>query len=183
MNQFKTIIIQLLLICCMQCAFICTHGQAHEFAVGLRMQKSIHLYWENGVAIDYANANWLDKQLHLGFSYCTSRLGTAWHSNAIKQDNYLVYGGYHMRKEKVWQPLVKLNLGYFYADMEYDMFKVLPHQSPLVSFEAGVALQFDLPLRLVTSLGYNFITGDGTSGPGTLYPLFYQFTLQYVFGI
>lgn len=33
------------------------------------------------------------------------------------------------------------------------------------------------PLKTSDSLGYNFISDNGINGLGTLYPLFYQFTL------
>ena len=39
--------------------------------------------------------------------------------------------------------------------------------------------RFAFPLSLSASLGYNFITGNGEQGPGTLFPLFYQFKLYY----
>jgi len=159
-------------------------SQTHELSVGFRVQKSVHLYWENGFSADYTNTQLHNNQIHIGFSYCTSRLGTAWHSNAIKQDNYLIYGAYQFRKEKVWQPLLKLNTGYFVSDMEFEIFEVLPHQSALLSLEGGIVIKpTNTPIKLNASLGYNFITGNGLSGPGTLYPLFYQFTLQYVFNL
>jgi hypothetical protein len=157
-------------------------SQTHELSVGLRFQKAVHLYWENGFSADYTNSQLHSNQIHIGFNYYTSRWGTAWHSNAIKQDNYLIYGAFHFRKEKVWQPLLKLNTGYFVSDMEYAIFEVLPHQSALLSLEGGLCVKpTQHPLKINASIGYNFITGNGVSGPGTLYPLFYQLTLLYEF--
>jgi hypothetical protein len=183
MNQLKRHIVYWMVLSSLICCPAVTYCQEHEFNVGLRFQKAVHLYWENGITADYTHPHLWQKRIHLGFSYCTSRLGTAYHSNAIKQDNYLMYCLLNFREEKLWQPVVKLNTGYFYSDMEYKIFEMLPHESALVSLEAGVSIKLKYPIRLSTSLGYNFITGNGMSGPGTLYPVFYQLSLQYVFNL
>jgi hypothetical protein len=59
------------------------------------------------------------------------------------------------------------------------MFDVLSRKSLLLSADIGLCFQTNTPLKVSTSLGYNFITGDGLSGPGTLYPLFYQLTISW----
>ncbi len=155
----------------------------HELNGGLKVQKAVHLYWENGFTVDYTNNHLWQKRVRLGFSYCTSRVGTAFHSNAIKQDNYLVSAALNFRNQQLFQPIVKLNTGFFYSDMEEEIFNVLPHKSALLSFEAGVAIKPKYPVKLMASFGYNFITGDGISGPGTLYPLYYQLSLLYVLNL
>jgi len=156
-------------------------AQSHEINVGVRLQKSLHLYWENGFTLHYAHTGVLRGDLHAGLTYATSRWGSAWHSNAIRQDQYLLSGTYYFRHEKRWQPFIRANTGYFWADMEEAIFEVLPHQSLLLSAEGGIRFRFRTPLRVAPSLGYNFITGDGISGPGTLYPVFYQITMTYAF--
>lgn len=145
---------------------------------GIRLQKTHNLYWENGVTFDYTNSSLWDERVHLGLSYVTSRLGTAMNSNAIKQDNYLLSAGLHLFKNKRIEPLIRINTGWFNADMEEEIFSVLPHTSFLFSVEGGLMFDFDLPLIFTTSIGYNFITGDGISRPGTLYPLYYQFSFS-----
>lgn len=152
----------------------------HELSGGIKVQKAIHLYWENGFAVDYTNNHLWQKRVHLGVSYCTSRLGTAYHSNAIKQDNYLLSAALNFRNKQLLQPIIKLNAGYFYSDMENEIFNVLPHKSPLLSLEAGIAFKPKYPVKLMAAFGYNFITGNGISGPGTLYPFYYQLSLLYV---
>lgn len=154
--------------------------QEHEISGGIRVQKAVHLYWENGLTAEYTNSHLWEKRLHIGLTYCTSRLGTAYHTNAIKQDNYLLFATLNFREQKHIQPILKLNTGFFYSDMEYEIFKVLPHKSPLISLETGLGFKLKYPIKLTTSFGYNFITGNGISGPGTLYPFFYQFSLLYV---
>lgn len=154
----------------------------HHFGLGLRFQKTHNLYWENGLTASYQNDSILNRQLVFGFSYVSSRLGSAMASNALKQDEFQFSVGYI--KEKPWfnfvKPIVKLNTGYFTADYESAIFDVLPHSSFILSLEPGLVFeQPSIPVSGFLSFGYNFITGDGVSGPGSLYPLFYQVSVLY----
>jgi hypothetical protein len=151
------------------------------FSAGIRLQKTHHLYYENGIAFDYTHRVLLNNKIHLGFSYVSSRFGSAFHSNALKQDNYLVSCSYHFRNEKIICPIVTLNTGYFYADMEESFFEVIPHKSLLLSAETGIYMNFNYPVKVKSTFGFNFITGDGTSGPGTLYPLYIELSIFYQF--
>lgn len=146
---------------------------------GIRIQKAQKLYWENGLTLDFASPKIAGSRIHLGASYATSRLGSAFRSNAIKQDNYLASIAFHFRHKRQFQPFARINGGYFHADYEYAIFDVLPHESYLLSFDAGMSYQCTFPLTVGASAGYNAITGDGASGPGTLYPVFYQLSLYY----
>ena len=154
-------------------------GQNSVLDVGVRLQKTINLYYENGVSLSYSNKKLRSDQLYFGFSYVTSRLGTAMNSNAIKQDNYLLSSAYYFRKNHTVRPFLRLNAGYFSADYGDKMFDELPRTSPLLSTDFGLSFKTRLPLKIATSLGYNFVTGDGIEGPGTLYPIFYQLTLSW----
>lgn len=155
------------------------NGQNSILDVGVRFQKAVNLYYENGVSVNYSNKKLRADRLYFGFSYVTSRLGTALNSNAIKQDNYLLSSAYYFRKDHAFRPFLRLNAGYFSADYEEAVFDVLPGKSPLLSTDAGLSFKTQMPLKIATSLGYNFITGDGMDGPGTLYPVFYQITLSW----
>jgi hypothetical protein len=146
---------------------------------GIRIQKAQKLYWENGFSFDFASPRIADSRIHFGAGYVTSRLGSAMGSNAIKQDNYIVSAGYHFRHDKHFQPFIRLNTGYFHADYEEDIFDVLPNSSILFSVDAGCSYEFKIPITLSLSAGYNLISGNGTSGPGTLYPVFYQMSVFY----
>lgn len=154
-------------------------SQKRELDIGLRFQKSINLYYENGFTIQYADDRLLSRRLFIGVSYVTSRLGTAMGSNAIKQDNYLISGSWMFRPQRSLQPFVRLNTGYFIADYEDPVFDVLPNTSILLSPETGLSYRFTFPLKAGISLGYNLITGDGMDGPGTLYPLFVQTSITW----
>jgi hypothetical protein len=100
-------------------------------------------------------------------------------SNAIKQDNYLISAAYQFRQQKQFQPFARLNTGYFHADYEEDIFDVLPNKAFLLSIDAGLSYEFRIPLTVSLSAGYNLNSGTGSSGPGTLYPVFYQMTIFY----
>jgi hypothetical protein len=152
-----------------------SHAQVHSFDAGLRFQKSIGLYLENGLTAQYnLTTRWV-----LGATYITSRLGTAMGSNAIKQDNIFVSGAYQFRPTHVLQPFVRASLGYFTADYEAPVFKILPNSSAIVALEGGVSYTFKSPFKTNLSIGYNLISGDGETGAGTLYPVFYQASVTY----
>lgn len=154
-------------------------GWLGELKGGIRIQKSQKLYWENGFAFDFKSPKILDNRVHLGLSYVTTRLGSAMGSNAIKQDNFLFSPGYFFRHQKQLQPYARLNLGYFHADYEYAIFDALPNSAFLFSIDAGLSYEFKIPLTIHLGAGYNLNTGNGSSGPGTLYPVFYQMSFFY----
>jgi hypothetical protein len=150
-----------------------------ELKGGIRIQKTQKLYWENGFAFDFASPKIADNRIHFGVSYVTTRLGSAISSNAIKQDNYLFSAGYHFRHQKQFQPFTRLNTGYFHADYEEAVFDVLPNNAFLFSVDAGLSWEFKIPVTVSLSAGYNLNSGSGVSGPGTLYPVFYQMSIYY----
>lgn len=155
------------------------YAQQSVLDVGLRIQKDIGLYTENGISLNYSNKNYAPDRLYVGFSYFTSRLGTAINSNAIKQDNFLISGAWYFRQGHLIRPLLRANLGYFSSDYPA-LFNALPHQSLLLSGEVGFCVQTHSPFKIGSTLGYNAISGKGNNDvPGTLYPFFYQFTLSW----
>lgn len=168
-------------------SFLCLQAQTSgtkdgwlgELNGGVRIQKTQKLYWENGFAFDFASPKILDSKVHLGLSYVTTRLGSAKGTNAIKQDNFLFSPGYFFRHQKQLQPFARLNLGYFHADYEYAIFDVLPSKAFLFSIDAGLSYEFKVPLTIHLGAGYNLNTGNGSSGPGTLFPVFYQMSIYY----
>ncbi|MBC7923438.1 MAG: hypothetical protein H7Z75_20360 [Ferruginibacter sp.] len=147
--------------------------------VGIRLQKSVNLYAENGFTAQYTSQKLASQRLYVGLSYVTSRLGTALGSNAIRQDNLLVSAAYYFRPKGLIRPVVRANLGYFSADLGDDIFDALPNASLLASPEVGLCFCPDIPLKINASVGYNVLTGNGTTGPGTLYPVFVQTSITW----
>lgn len=158
---------------------ITASSQSRILDVGVRLQKSINLYNENGVSLAYSHPSFANDKLYFGFAFVTSRLGSAMGTNAIKQDNYILSAGYFGRKDKIIRPFARLNTGWFYANYEYEIFKELDHVSLILAPDFGLSIETPYPLKAQFSFGYNLITGDGTSGPGTLYPLFIQSTISW----
>ncbi|MEI6555776.1 MAG: hypothetical protein WCL70_09320 [Paludibacter sp.] len=156
-----------------------TSATPYELGIGLRLQKTEQLYWENGVTADYTSDFLLHKKIHLKMSYVTSRIGSALGTNAVRQDNILVGADWRFRSTKDLQIFAGLNTGFFNADMELPQFDVLPHNSMLLQLEAGLFYKFKFPLAASLSVGYNAITGDGVSTPGTLFPVYYQLSVLY----
>ncbi len=150
-----------------------------EIKAGVRIQKTQKLYWENGVTLDITSPKVVDNRIHFGLSYVTSRLGSAMGSNAIKQDNYLLSVGYDFRPARNLQPFTRLNFGYFHADYESAIFDELTNNAFIFSADAGLTYEFKVPITLSLSAGYNINTGNGSEGPGTLYPVFYQMSMYY----
>ncbi|HEY0056069.1 MAG TPA: hypothetical protein VGB63_11980 [Pedobacter sp.] len=149
--------------------------QTHSIDAGIRLQKSVGLYYENGITAQYNfNKRWTG-----GISYVSSRLGSALGTNALKQDNFIISGGYHFRPSKSLKPFLRFNTGYFSADYESEIFETLPNSSLLASLDAGLAYQFKSPLKINFSVGYNAISGDGLDSPGTLYPVFLQSSITW----
>ena len=162
---------------------VLSFSQENIFLAGIRIQKDHNFYFENGFNLEYTQQKYLSNKIYLGLSYATSRLGTAYNSYAIKQDNYLFHLAYYFRSDKIICPVVQLNTGYFYAYYGSPIFDMLPNTSMLLSLEPGIFLNFNFPVKAKISFGYNFITGNGLNGPGTLYPLFYQCSIYYQFKI
>ncbi|QRR00174.1 hypothetical protein [Dyadobacter sandarakinus] len=155
------------------------HAQNASLNVGLRFQQTFDLYNENGITVQYANPKWMKNHLQTGISYISTRLGSAVGRNAIKQDHLFLTGSYLFRPEKVLRPMLSVNAGWFHADYESPIFQDLPQSSATVALEAGVSVKTNSPLRFGAALGYNLITGDGASGPGTLYPVYVQLNITY----
>lgn len=170
---------KLSLLCLCVCCVYITQAQQPILDVGLRLQQTINLYNENGVSVAWSPAKKRHDKLYLGFSYATSRLGSAFHSNAIKQDNILVSVAWVLRRNHIIRPFGRLNTGLFNASYGNKIFDDLPSKSLLLSPDIGISFETNHPLKITTSFGYNLITGDGLSGPGTLFPAYYQLTLSW----
>ncbi|MFN5007335.1 MAG: hypothetical protein ACK5GO_07565 [Ignavibacteria bacterium] len=163
-------------------SFTVAKAEDHQLSLGLRFQHSVHMYNEHGITIDYTPKNLLNDQLSFGTTYVSSRFGSALNSNAIIQDNILLHTTYQFSKSSL-SPLIRLNAGYCFADYESALFDDIDSSMPLLSLEAGAKYTFDIPLKVQAGIGYNLITSDGSSGIGTVYPLFVQCTLLWSFSL
>ena len=152
-------------------------AQTQTVSVGIRMQKSINFYLENGFSVYYDSDKILFDKVLFGFHYVSSRLGSAINSNAIKQDRLFLSIHYIIRPEKKLNILTGIDLGYFHADYEEPVFDDLQNQSFLFALEAGIRYNIIKRISINSTLGYNLITGDGKNGAGTLYPMYFQISV------
>ena len=171
-------LIPFLLMALLGGAYPKAEAQNRVLDVGIRVQKTVNLYYENGITLQYSDDALVSERLYFGLSYVSSRLGSAMGSNAIKQDNFLLSASYLLRPGRLLRPLFSLHTGYFRASIGEPIFENIPNSSLLLSPGAGISLDPENPFKLSASLGYNLITGDGTKGPGTLYPVFLQTSLS-----
>ncbi|MDI1355583.1 MAG: hypothetical protein PSX36_11730 [bacterium] len=151
----------------------------HTFSIGFRAQKAIGFYWSNGICAEYALEKILKGSLAFGLNYISSSMGTAALSNAIhcSEINGSLIKYFRMRKPL--KTLLRLNAGYAHANYPSDIYKNIPNQSMTLSLELGLVYDFKIPLRLALGGGYNVISGKGTKGLGTLYPVYGQFSIIY----
>jgi len=164
------------------CSLSVVYANQEQISLGFRFQHSINMYTENGITLEFTPKNLLNDQLSFGASYISTRFGSAFNSNAIIQDNMLLHSTYVFSSSSL-SPLVRLNAGYCFADYESSLFDEIDSSMPLLSLEAGARYTFDIPLKVQAGIGYNLITSDGSSGIGTVYPLFVQCTLLWSFSL
>jgi len=164
------------------CIIFASNLESQELSLGFRLQQSWKMYNENGIIVEYAPKNLLNDQLSFGATYVSTRIGSAYNTNAIIQDNIVLHSTYLFSSSSL-APLIRLNAGYCFADYESSLFDEIDTSMPLLSIEAGASYTFDIPLTVQASLGYNLITSDGSSGIGTVYPLFVQCSFLWRFAL
>ncbi len=153
---------------------------AQTLKVGARIQKTQEMYWENGISSQYSFAKFKPNRFFIGFDYVSSRLGSAYNSNAIKQDSYIFSGSWLFNKSKPYHFLTRLNMGYFYSDLEYEIFNEIPNTSFLLAPELGFTYDFKkVPISLNLGIGFYIITAKEGYSPGTLQPLYFHFDIHY----
>jgi hypothetical protein len=152
---------------------------SHDLSTGFVYQKSLSMYNESGFTIEYGNKSVLQSRLHLAISITSTRLGSAIKSNALKQENYVFSCIYIFRHSCVLSPLIIGNLGLVHVNFESPLFSEIQNTAQLTSLEFGLRVSHKYPLCANASLGYNFITGNGEKGVGTVVPFFYRLGIQY----
>lgn len=152
--------------------FNCFLGSSQNIGVGIKLQKSIGLYWENGFSVEFCDSALLNEKLRLGISYASSNLGSAISSNAINQHQFLLSADYPWLRQKRIKPITKFNIGYFSCNYGEPIFDVLPNKSLLLSFEFGGEYIVSQNIYIRSAFGFNLISGNGVDTPGTIYPTF-----------
>ncbi len=147
--------------------------------IGLRCKKFAGFYWENGVSGEFKFNEQGFNKLSFGFNVVSSKLGSAFTGYEIPTLAIEASIIKYFRDSKKLKPLIRLNIGYAHASFGSDIFDLIPRSSTLLSIESGVSYTLTNSLRLTTTGGLNFITGNGVKGLGTVYPFYGQFSLFY----
>jgi len=150
-------------------------------SASIKLQKSIGLYWENGISIEFCDSALFNEKLRIGLSYASSNLGSAISSNAINQHQFLLSADYPWLKQKRIKPITKFNIGYFSCNYGNPIFDVLPNKSLLLSFEFGGECIVFQNIYIGSAFGLNLIAGNGIDTPGTIYPTFLNNNLGWKF--
>jgi hypothetical protein len=150
-----------------------------DFSLGFRTKKYVGFYYLNGFSGDISFKKVMDHKLHFGFNVATSLLGSGLASNAVTATEVEVSVSRFYRVHKRLQPLVRLNAGFANAHYRDEIFDDLPQNDMLLSFESGIAYTFPQKqnrMKILLSGGYNFISGNGITGLGTVYPVYGAFS-------
>jgi hypothetical protein len=89
------------------------------------------------------------------------------------------YPSWHFNKNKSYHFVTRLNAGYFYSDLEEDMFKEIPNTASFFARKVFHTI-LKLPISLNVGTGYIIAEKDGYS-PGTLQPLYFHLDIYYTF--
>lgn len=154
---------------------------AQKLDVGIRIQKTHGMYWENGITAQYQFKEFKPNNFLVGFSYISSRFGTAMGSNALNQDSYIANATWLFgKKVKPFKFYGRLNLGYLTVEKVADIFADIPRSAFLFSPEFGLGYRFEkIPLNLNLGAGYYLFTGEDGQTPGTFMPLYYHLDIYY----
>ena len=162
-----------------------TSVYSQNLDVGIRIQKTHGMYWENGITAQYQFENFKPINFSVGISYITSRLGTAMGTNALKQDSYIANANWFFgKKAKPFKVYGRLNMGYFHAEEINDIFQDVPNTAFMFAPEFGLRYQFkQIPLSLNLGSGYYLFTGEDGTSPGTFQPLYYHLDICYTLNL
>jgi hypothetical protein len=153
---------------------------AQNALLGFKFQKSHAMYWENGLSFQYSFSKLKEGNLYFGLDIVSSRLGSAWQTNALKQSNFTLSAAWFNRNDKNLQFYSRLAVGVFKANLEFEIFEELPSSAWIVSPDFGFRYNLPkLPIYLQTGVGYNLPLQSEIETPGTFQPLYYHFSLYY----
>jgi len=150
-----------------------------DFSLAFRTKKYVGFYYLNGFSGDVSFQKVMDHKLHFGFNVATSLLGSGLASNAVTATEVEVSVSRFYRVHKRLQPMLRLNVGFANAHYGDAIFDDLPQNDMLLSFEPGIAYTFPQKqnrMKILLSGGYNFISGNGITGLGTVYPVYGAFS-------
>lgn len=153
------------------------NSNAQHLKTGYKLQKSVGMYTESGICAEYCPFDSI--QLYIGACFMSTRLGSAFMSNALKQDNYIGTASYYFLKNSKLKPFVGSTCGITHIDYGNEIFDMLPNNTFTLTVLSGIEYSIIPKLLISGNIGYNVFTGDGIKKIGTIMPIIAQFSLYY----
>jgi hypothetical protein len=141
--------------------------------VGLKFENNYD--FQVGLKAAFADKRILNEHPRLSLSYTTSRLATAFGSNALEKDIYLLGLGWYFRPSRMIDPYIIVATGFTHYDREDDeMFALLDNNAGILSVDLGLELGiFGGLVRPWFEFGYSIFQSS------TVYPIVFSFGLDY----
>jgi len=150
-----------------------------SFSAGARFKKYVGFYLQNGINIEFNSSKILNNKVNFGLNIVSSKLGTELINNAIPTLEVELSAIKYFRNNKKLKPFARINTGFAYANFGDNKFNNITNKSALFSLETGFKIRAYKSFDFLLGGGLNIITGNGFSNLGTVYPLYYQFSLLY----
>ncbi len=148
------------------------HVLKHQLWVGIRIQKTWELYWENGITLQWQPAEIFGGRPLISADFVSSRLGSAINSNALKQEIYRLGLGLRFRNNQRFRPGFRLNPGFYHLDYEFEIFKDLDVNAFTLSGEILALIDIYKGSAIQTSIGMHVLNSNGENGKGGVFPLY-----------
>jgi hypothetical protein len=143
------------------------------FRAGIALRKFVGFYWVNGVTAEWSPSILQKRRLSAGVTLIHSALGSAAGTRAIPLFNGEICLYWDPFRKAMFHPRAGMNVGYAKAWYGQE-FEALASHALLFSIELGVSATVKKKFSGALTLGYNAITGDGLSGGGFIFPVFFQ---------
>lgn len=143
-------------------AWVPARGVEGLFSTGIRLQGSVDFEPGNdfllGPELGYSNFYLARHRLQLKFSYLTSRLEQVFRENILRQDYFLFTPMWHFRRDRLFDPILQLDMGYTRYDVEFDEFKgFLDNDAWIAALQVGLNINLaEGEFGAYYHFGYNF---------------------------
>ena len=146
---------------------------------GAAFRKYVGFYWVNGATAEWQNASWRKHKVSLGLTALHSVLGTDLFAKAIPTLNLEVAVIRRFKFTQGFGARVALHTGYANAAYGNATFDKIARHAPLAGIEFGLDGRYK-NWQGAATLGYQGISGAGTKGLATVYPIYLQMRLFYL---
>lgn len=145
------------------------------WTAGLRMQGVVDLLPGNdfieGPEMGYSNFDLGSHRWQFKAAYLTTRLEKIFQKNLTKIDYYLFSPEYHYGRNWIFDPLVKIDLGYYHYSVSAPVFNVLNNSSWIATPKVGLGLNLKQgQWGIDYHLGYHLIVPRS----GLVYPFVFD---------